>query len=91
MGVLNRGECPPPTEWAQGSLEFESASQDTPRRLVLRAFRSAPGRGVVFELIRPELIAVTDTCMRLRGIEAFQFGNGSRGAMVQEWLMEIVP
>jgi len=28
--------------------------------------------------------------MRLRGIEAFQFGNGSRGAMVQEWLMEVI-
>jgi hypothetical protein len=46
---------------------------------------------VLYELIRPELIAISGDCMRLRGIEAFEFGGGSRGATVQEWLIEVVP
>jgi hypothetical protein len=88
MGMLKCGDRPPADDWAVGMLEFESANRESPRRLVLRALRSAPGHGVLCELIRPELVAVTGNCMRLRGIEAFQFGNG-RGAVVQEWLIEI--
>ena len=90
MGVLLGGARPPSDQWAVGTLEFERPSQTMPRRLVLRALQSAPGHGVLFELVRPELVAVTDRGMRLRGIEAFEFGNGL-GAVVQEWLMEVMP
>lgn len=91
MGVLHRGERPPISEWPYGTLEFAGPDHAAPRRLVLRAFRSAPGHGALCELIRPELVGITDNAMRLRGIEAFEFGNGTRGAMVQEWLVAVVP
>jgi len=91
MGVLLNGDMPPRNEWAHGSLEFERADRDAPRRLVLRALRSAPGHGVIFELVRPELTAITDGCMRLRGIEAVEFGSDKLGAVVQDWLVEVCP
>src|SRR5262245_25662297 len=85
MGVLRRGQSPPRDDWAYGMLEFERADSERPRRLVLRAYRSAPGHGVMFELVRPELVAITDGCMKLRGIEAYQYTNGTTAAMLQEW------
>lgn len=89
MGVLDRGPLPPSTEWSVGILEFVKASADAPRRLVVRLPRSAPDRGVIFELIRPELVDVGGQRLRVRGIEAVQLGGDVRGAMVQEWLVEI--
>jgi len=91
MGMLKTGAYPPDDEWAVGMLEFESANAVAPRRLVLRALRSAPGHGVLCELIRPELVAVSQDCMKLRGIESTEFGSGSRAAMVQEWLLAVLP
>lgn len=88
MGVLKTGAHPPRADWAVGMLEFADANKEAPRRLVLRAIRSAPGHGVLYELIRPELVAIANDCLKLRGIESFEFGGGSRGAMVQEWLVE---
>ncbi len=89
MGVLTKGEPPPVDQWAAGMLEFANANSEAPRRLVLRLAQASPDRGVVFELIRPELVGVIGQRMRLRGIESVPLGGTDRGAMIQEWLVEL--
>ena len=56
------------------------------RRLVLRALRSAPGCGVLFELFKPTLVSIEHEFTRVRGIEPLDTAGGL-AAVVQEWLI----
>jgi hypothetical protein len=56
---------PPPAEkWPSGILAFANDPTDlvdkTARRLVLRDAMAAPGRGVLYELFDPRLVALMD-------------------------------
>ena len=91
MGALDSSPPPSPERWASGILEFSIAAGDgersVPRRLVLRSARADPTKGIIFELYRPELIAVQQPRMRVRGIEPTPMGSGPVCAMVQDWLV----
>lgn len=96
MGILTDAPAPPREEWIRGVLEYSRATavasrsgRSQQRRLILRHAMANPDMGVLLELYRPEVADVRDECLRLRGLEPVQMGNGAVGAMLQEWLVDL--
>lgn len=92
-GVLRQGRMPPDDGWPSGILEttdcgFEGAA--TARRLVLRDSMCCPGKGLLMELYRPELVRVQPPYLRLRGIESVTSADGQVAGVVQEWMVLVV-
>jgi hypothetical protein len=79
-----------PFEWHEGTLETETlgTGNRTTRRLVLRAFRSTPGMGVIVALHQPYITLVDDDAIRLRGLESVEL-DGKVAAVLQEWLVSL--
>lgn len=93
MGVLDEAAPPAESAWSSGILEFSRAAGDgehwVARRLILRHAMANPGKGVLLELYRPEVVDVKHPHLRVRGIEPTALGTGTVSAMVQEWLVAI--
>ncbi len=93
MGVLQEGSKPPEEGWPSGVLETTNSGFDGPatvRRLILRDSMCCPGKGLLMELYRPELIRVQPPYLRLRGIEAVPCATGQVAGVVQEWLVLVL-
>ena len=76
-----------PDEWRVGRLETETHQRGAKpvRRLVLRQFDSGQGLGVLAAMYQPQVVEVTGTGMRLRGLEEVTSEDGKVAGVVQEW------
>lgn len=92
-GVLRHSRMPPDDNWPSGILETTDCGFDGPttvRRLVLRDAMCCPGKGLLMELYRPELVRVQPPYLRLRGIESVTSADGQVAGVVQEWLVLVL-
>ncbi len=76
-----------PPEWvSKGLLEFGAALHRGGRGLMLVAYNSTPGTGVIHMLHQPTIAGVTSSGFRFRGFEAVATPDGQAGVM-QEWMV----
>ena len=81
------GAVPAVEGWPSGIFEVVMR----PQRLVLRDSLSAPDKGELMSLYRPELTHVTQqNWLRFRGIEALDRHGEPTAAHLQEWLVDFM-